>query len=838
MKQILTILNSAPGLYLNITYAIVIVILILILLAIILRILRKNNIIPHSLKMVTLLISVPKEVKPVTEEARKEEKEMISVAETMFANLYAIESAVGKLHQFIYGQEYISFEIVSINGEIKFYAATSRKLKQYVEKVVHSQFPKALISEEGEYNIFKPKSKVKGAMLTLEKPNYLPIKTYQTIESDPLNAITNALSKLDEKKEGAAIQYIIRPAGKKWMKKGPHIAQKMQQGKSYKEASSGMIAQLFRKSDKSKGVLETAFMPQQQQAQQPEQQRMLSPMEQEMVKALEMKSNKLGFETNIRIITSSDSEINAQAHLDNITGAYTQYTDPMMNKFKINKKINIQKIISGFIFRIFDERKKSILNTEELASQYHPPTKFTETPNIHWLLSRDAPSPPNTPKQGLLLGKNTYRGIETKINMKEADRRRHTYIIGQTGTGKSVFLQNMIIQDIKNNKGVCVIDPHGDLVDGVLPHIPKERIEDVVLFEPFDISRPLGLNMLEYKNEEQKDFTVQEMIQIFYKLFPPEMIGPMFEHNMRNVMLTLMSDKETPGTLAEIPRMFTDEEYQKEWVKKLKDPVVRAFWEKEMAKTSDFHKSEMLGYLISKVGRFVENEMMRNIIGQNHSSFDLRKIMDEEKILLVNLSKGKVGEVNSSLLGLIIVSKIQMAAYARADTPEEERKDFYLYVDEFQNFATDSFAAILSEARKYKLNLIIAHQYIAQLEEKIRDAVLGNVGTFISFRIGVEDAELVAKELEPIFNENDVINIERFHAYLRLMIDSAKSKSFTMATYPPPQGANEKIANAVRELSRLKYGRDKTVVEKEIMERAQLGSAEKSAADIGSEKSL
>jgi type IV secretory pathway TraG/TraD family ATPase VirD4 len=382
----------------------------------------------------------------------------------------------------------------------------------------------------------------------------------------------------------------------------------------------------------------------------------------------------------------------------------------------------------------------------------------------------------------------------------------------------------MIIQDVQAGKGLCVVDPHGDLVEGVLPHVPKERADDIVLFEPFDLDRPMGLNMLEFKSEDQKDFAVQEMINIFYKLFPPEMIGPMFEHNMRNVMLTLMADQKNPGTIAEIPRMFTDQDYQKKWVAKLKDPVVRSFWENEMAKTSDFHKSEMLGYLISKVGRFVENEMMRNIMGQSHSAFDLRDIMDNEKVLLVNLSKGKTGEVNSELLGLIIVSKIQMAAMARADMPEEERKDFYLYVDEFQNFATDSFASILAEARKYRLNLIVAHQYVTQLEENIRDAVFGNVGSFFTFRIGVEDAEIIAKEFDPVFSETDVINIERFHTYLRLMTNSQKSNPFTMATYPPYEGGSEEIAQAVKQLSRLKFGRDRKVVETEIMSRAQLGA--------------
>jgi len=838
-NQIENITSSINESYLGIIFITAVFLVGILLIISLLKIMRKRNIIPHSLNMITLLISVPREVKQVTEEAKKEEKEMISIAETMFANIYSIETASNGLMSGLYGKEYVSFEIVAINGEIRFYVSTPKRLQDYIEKTIHSQYPKAYISEEGEYNVFKPKSQVRGVMLVTEKQNYLPFKTYQTIEADPLNAITNALSKLDEKTEGAAIQYLIRPAGKKWMKKGPHIAREMQRGKTYEYASASLLGKLFKRKEEGKSsVLEQAVMPGTAEQQMSGGMPMLSPMIQEQIKALEVKSSKLGFETNIRIISSSDLDTKAEANLRNIVGAFTEYTDPNLNKF-VEKKLNVQKLIQAFIFRTFDEKRKSILNTEELASIFHLPTKFAETPNIHWLLARDAPAPHNVPKEGLLLGKNTFRGIETPIRIKDDDRRRHMYIIGQTGVGKSNFLQNMIVQDIKDGKGLCVVDPHGDLVESVLPFIPKERVDDIILFEPFDVNRPMGLNMLEFKTEDQKDFAVQEMMQIFYKLFPPEMIGPMFEHQMRNVMLTLMADKENPGTLAEIPRMFTDNEYAKEWIEKLKDPVVKAFWEKEMAKTSDFHKSEMLGYLISKVGRFVENEMMRNIIGQSHSSFDLRKIMDEGKVLLVNLSKGKIGETNSSLLGLIIVSKIQMAAYSRADIPESERKDFYLYVDEFQNFATDSFASILSEARKYRLNLIVAHQYVKQLEEKIRDAVFGNVGTFTAFRVGVEDAEIVAKELEPVFTENDVINVEKFHAYLRLMIDSAKSKAFTMATYPPAEGANEKIANAVRELSRLQYGRSKSLVEGEIMERAQIGIAEKKALEVaGGEKTL
>jgi type IV secretory pathway TraG/TraD family ATPase VirD4 len=399
----------------------------------------------------------------------------------------------------------------------------------------------------------------------------------------------------------------------------------------------------------------------------------------------------------------------------------------------------------------------------------------------------------------------------------------------------------MVIQDIQNGEGVAVVDPHGDFVEHVLANIPKERVDDVIVFDPSDADRPIGLNMLEAKDEAQKDFAVQEMIAIFYKLFPPEMIGPMFEHNMRNVMLTLMADIKNPGTIAEIPRMFTDPDFQKVWLAKLKDPVVRAFWEKEMAKTSDFHKSEMLGYLISKVGRFVENEMMRNIIGQTHSGFDVREIMDKKKILLVNLAKGRTGEVNANLLGLIIVSKLQMAALGRADLPEEQRHDFYLYIDEFQNFITDSIATILSEARKYRLCLNIAHQYVSQLvqgqDTKIRDAVFGNAGTMIAFRIGVDDAETMAKEFAPVFNEYDVINVEKYTAYIKLLIDNTASKAFNMQTIPPRKGDLE-MAQAIKQLSRLKYGRDRRVVEAEIMERTALGMPERTAGPLYGERGL
>jgi type IV secretory pathway TraG/TraD family ATPase VirD4 len=380
-------------------------------------------------------------------------------------------------------------------------------------------------------------------------------------------------------------------------------------------------------------------------------------------------------------------------------------------------------------------------------------------------------------------------------------------------------MEGMINQDIANGHGVAVVDPHGELVEHILANIPKERAEDVVLFEPFDLERPCGLNMLEYDSPEQKDFAVQEMIAIFYKLFPPEIIGPMFEHYMRNAMLALMADKDNPGTLVEIPKMFTDPQFLQERIKKVSDPIVRNFWLKEWQQTTGSTRSDMLGYVVSKVGRFIENEMMRNIIGQSRSGFDLSKIMDEKKIFLANLSKGLTGEVNSSLLGLILVSKIQMAAMRRARVPEEQRTDFYLYIDEFQNFTTDSIATILSEARKYKLNLIIAHQYMPQLKQEIRDAVLGNVGTIGAFRIGAEDAENLEKQFEPGFSRFDLVNLDNFTMIIKMMLSNKISTPFKMQTLPPPKGRSE-IIDPIKKIAKIKYSKSKSVVEQEISQRS------------------
>ena len=800
---------------------------------------RKKTWAPRILNSVFLEVSIPKENSDPESEPQKEEKDMIGIAEQFFAT---IGTTAGRdLAHFLGINEYMSFEIAAHSKKISFYINVPKRLQSLVEKQLHAQYPKAQIETIKPYNIFSAKSFVAAAELTLQKNYSFPLRTYKAIETDPLNALTNSLSKLSQE-EGAVIQILISPAAHHWQSKPHRYALQIQQGRNPDVVTSSTSMKILNGTFRIMGqALDQVFSTKNKSNQQTSgymdhsgmnKPLQLTPMQQDMIKKFEEKASKAGFKFNLRVVCSSSDQPAADSNLHNILASFMQYSMPPFNGFKVIRK-KPQQIMTDYIFRVF-RNTRAILNTEELASIWHLPTRFIETPNIKWLNAKKAPAPVNTPTTGVLLGKNIYRGIETKIFLERDDRRRHQYIIGRTGTGKTELLKNMAIQDIRNNEGLCVVDPHGDLVEDVLQYIPKERADDVILFEPFDMDRPLGLNMLEVKGPEQKDFAVQEMIAIFMKLFPPEMIGPMFEHNMRNVMLTLMEDKLYPGTIADIPRMFTDTDFQKYKVSKVRDPIVRSFWEKEMAKTSDFHKSEMLGYLISKVGRFVENEMMRNIIGQPQSAFDFRKIMDEGKILLINLSKGKTGEVNAKLLGLIIVSKLQMAALSRADTPEENRKDYYLYVDEFQNFVTDSFATILSEARKYRLNLIMAHQFISQLavekegssalDTSMKDAVFGNTGTMVCFRIGVEDSETIAKEFAPVFNEFDVINIDRYNAYVKLMIKGTASRPFNMETYSKPPGANPDVAKIIRNLSRLKFGRARSEVEAEILERTKLGS--------------
>ena len=469
-----------------------------------------------------------------------------------------------------------------------------------------------------------------------------------------------------------------------------------------------------------------------------------------------------------------------------------------------------------------------ILTPDELASIFHfPTTRYNYTPVIKWMDYKVLPMPNDIVDDGVLLGYNVYRGDKNEVRFGRKDRRRHHYIIGQTGTGKSAYISYLARQDIWNGDGVCVVDPHGDLIEDILQYIPKERAKDVIVFDPADMERPMGLNMLEAKTPEQQDMASSQATEIFIKIFGDEIFGPRIQHYFRNACLTLMEDPDEGATLLDVPRIFVDEEFMRYKVAKVKNPVVKSFWDNEYANTGDRERQEMIPYFSSKFGPFITNSIMRNTIGQSKSAFDVRDVMDNKKILLINLSKGKLGTLNTQLLGLVIVAQIQMAAMSRTDTPEDERKDFYLYVDEFQNFATDTFSSILSEARKYRLNLIMAHQYINQLivskygsqSSDIKDAVFGNVGTLQSFKVGADDAEYLAKEYAPVLTEQDIIGISNYKAYIKLNVRNATSRPFSLETIWDTSRASKKVREIVKKYSRMKYGRKKLFVEQEISAR-------------------
>ncbi|PIS07644.1 hypothetical protein COT78_03015 [Candidatus Berkelbacteria bacterium CG10_big_fil_rev_8_21_14_0_10_43_13] len=772
-------------------------------------------------------IIVPKERHAEEDDSRKNFQEMLGVIEPFYANLSALydNSIASKTTA---RQPHISLEIIAREGTISFYVGCSKKISGVVLKGIQSQYPHAEIMEDHDFSIFPDKPlQIDMVNLKLIKRHLFPIKTYKNLEEDPLNAISNSLSKLSVD-QLAAIQILIRPTSGMWRLPVERAAFDIQHGKSrisYSASPLVRVGESFYNFIGSAGQTATGKGEESHtEFYDPKNPMKVTPMQEAQIKLLGEKAAKIGFECQIRVACVAETKELAKQLSHHIAGSFTQFNSPDSNGFATKEPQRQSEEIANYIYRIYGRGPRFVLNTEELASIYHLPNRFVDTPNIVWLLAKREAPPANIPKEGTVIGKAIYRGTEQMIRIKEADRLRHLYQIGKTGVGKTVMFQNMIRQDIEEGKGVCYLDPNGDAAEWILNHIPKERAEDVVYFNPSDRERPFGLNMLEWKTPEQRDFLVQETIQIFYKLFDPNqtgMVGPQFEHWMRNASLTLMSHPEG-GTIIDIPRLFTDPEYEKSRVKYVTDPVVKSFWEKQMAKTADFHKSEMLNYFTSKFGRFMTNDMMRNILGQTKSSFDFRDIMDNKKILICNLSKGLIGEINAFLLGMIIVSKIAMGAFSRQDIAESERIPFFLYVDEFQNFVTDVFATILSESRKYKLSLNITNQYIEQLDEKIRAAVIGNAGTLVSFRMGAADAEFFVKEFEPLKAE-DLTTIDKYNFYIKMLIDGAPTKPFNgVSIWPEDFEGNPKLGKAIAELSRMKYGKAREQIEAEILERSQV----------------
>jgi hypothetical protein len=793
-----------------------------------------------SRKLVSMKVILPRSDTKLDQEKRTEKdfKEKIAVMEQLYRALWEVRNLDfwQMLHFWITRDIRISFEMYVEKGLLTFFVVTHPKLVSIVEKQITAFYPDAEVTLESTPEVRPKGFRLVGYYLKFQKFYSHPLRTYDLMQDDPLNGIANVLSKM-EKDEVAAVQIVLTPAiRKRYNAMAKRNASSGFKGKKHSTFASIPILGFFlsgfsefatgKKTNAPGASGGDSFV------------RMVQP-EEDLYKRMAEKGGMSFYHASIRIMASSKKPERALDMTNNIQVAFNAFKDLYGNVLQ-NKRMIIGFLphaINGRIIRwLWKHRVNTYMHSEcmlvekELAGLFHfPDSRYNKIPIIQWIGYRVLPPPPDAPSEGVLLGINRYRAVDTPIRFRGGDRTRHHYIIGKSGCGKSSLISWMSRQDIKNGEGLCIVDPHGDLIEDALAHTPKERAKDIILFDPADSARPMGLNLLEAKSPEEKDRASLDAMEIFIKLFGNEIFGPRIQHYFRNGCLTLMDDEEEGATLIDVPRLFVDEEFQKYKVAKCKNAVVRSFWEHEIAKTGAREKEEMIPYFSSKFGPFITNTTMRNIIGQPKSAFNIREIMDTGKVLLVNLSKGKIGDINAQLLGLIFVNKVNMAAMSRADIPRPQRRRFYLYVDEFQNFVTDAFATILSEARKYELGLIMAHQYIGQLvgkteaygqaSSKMRDAVFGNVGTIMSFKIGAEDAEYMAKEMAPVVSDQDVIGIPNFSCYCKLNINNVTSRPFSLQTIYDESARNEKLAGLIKEYSRMKYGRKREFVDQEIEDR-------------------
>lgn len=773
-----------------------------------------------SLELVLYAILVPPEHK-TRDGTHNDLKEIISVMEQFYAGMVSHDEI--RTFGFLTDRPSFALEIAlpSVGEEITFYVAVPRTGSRVFEKKVNALFPNIKVERVRDYNMFNAEGVTLGAELRLARAPFFPLRTYQHLEADPLEVITAAFSKLKKEGEGAALQLVVCPASSAWQQKGKEAARFLRKGKSVREIEKGASWQ-----GAAAGAARDIVMgPGAKKPQEEKTATSREPFDEDLAHALDEKASRAGFDVNIRLLASAPTHAEAADILQSLEDAFLQFTNPQANSFVVSKRSRkaLEELAWRFSFRLFDAPSAVYMSTEELTSVYHFPTGLSSAPKVKSLKAREAPPPSRLPEEGTIVGENIFRGERAVIRIKRDDRRRHMYVIGQTGTGKTNFMKSMAHQDIVSGEGICFIDPHGETVEEILGLIPHERAEDVIYFNPGDVARPMGLNMLEYDPQypEQKTFVVNELFSIFQKLYGavPESMGPIFEQYFRNSTLLVMDDPASGNTLLEIERVLADKAFRDYKLSKSRNIVVRTFWEDVAEKAGgEAALQNIVPYITSKFDIFLANEIMRPIIAQETSAFHFRDVMDQKKILLVNLSKGRLGDINSHLLGLIIVGKILMAALSRGDTPQGERSDFYLYIDEFQNVTTKSIEVILSEARKYRLNLTIAHQFIGQLEEGIRKAVFGNVGSLAAFRVGAEDGEFLEQQFAPVFSAHDLLNIDNYNAYVKLLMDGQTSRPFNIRTFAAPDGASER-ARAIKELSSMKYGRPREDVEKEIEKR-------------------
>lgn len=747
-------------------------------------------------------------------------------AEQMLAALHGILRSRRELRLSGTLQEHISLEIAAIGQRIRFFIWTPKHLQAFVEGQIYAQYPTVQIYEQLEdyANRRMPQTVIYSTEVKLVDNETLPIKTFPSFEVDPLAAITATLAKLDKEDEEMWIQILGRPIADEWHKRGERAVKRIQGGGGLRGPSAGnllgyaaeAVAALARP---PATTAEGKTAP------------TISERDKSRISAIQEKGNKLGYQVKIRFLYAGHDQHTARLRMQALVGAFKQFNSTNLNGFEANAASFNREKQREFKTRHFVD-KGFILNIEELASLFHLPHTTVETPNIVWATVKTAEPPPNVPvlvkgqeDQISLFGITNFRGDNTVFGMHRPDRGRHMYILGQTGTGKSGSLELLTISDIYYDKGFAVIDPHGDYAQHILSYIPKRRVKDVVYFNPADTQHPIGFNPLEITDKTLKGHISSELVGVLKRLFA-ESWGPRLEYILRYTLLALLDYPN--ATMLDVTRMLTDKKFRANVVTYIDDPVVKNFWVTEFAAWNDKFASEAVAPVLNKVGAFTANPMIRNIIGQPKSTFNIRKIMDEGKILIVNLSRGLMGEDNAGILGAMMVTKIQLAAMGRADMPEAARTPFYLYVDEFQNFATDSFAVILSEARKYGLNLTVANQYISQMSQPVRDAVFGNVGTIVSFRVSPDDAPFLTKYFEPQFEASDLIQLHNRHFMISMSIAGEKAPPFSAKTLNLPE-AHQDNTDEIIQLTQTHYSGDLASVEA-IIRQNTVGSESIAAA--------
>ncbi|MEX0912893.1 MAG: DUF87 domain-containing protein, partial [Candidatus Paceibacterota bacterium] len=757
---------------------------------------------------------------PEASESQKEKTmtEVVSSMEQFYAGMASVAEE-GK------SRSWFTIELAnsSRSSDFIFYVSVPTEFSRLLERQLNAILHDAqIIRRTDDYNIFNENGVASAAYAKLSKESLYPLRTYEDFDLDPLNVLIGSFAKIDRDGEGAAVQLLIGPRQDDYARKGAEVIESIKKGEKVSSALNEMERGIAGKVIKEAfGVFKTSEQAEKEKEQKVER---AGQVNQEGLDDFRQKLKKPLMVASLRVVTSAATEAEAGAILNDICSSFNQLENAKGNRFDWEKPHGTRQatLLKDFSLRQWNDSEKMILNLAELTSVMHfPSTTLSKmAPQLRQIKAVDAPAPANLPDEGTLLGVNKFRGTEKEVRITVEDRLRHFYIIGQTGTGKTTLMKNMIAQDIADGHGVCFIDPHGTDINDVLGSVPESRRDDVIYFDPSRQDRVMGLNMLEFDpaHPEQKTFVVNELFSIFQKLYGgvPESMGPMFEQYFRNATLLVLEDPESGSTLLDITRVLADENFRREKLSKARNPVVTQFWNDIATKAGGEASLEnIVPYITSKFDIFTANDFMRPIIGQQESAFNFRQLMDEKKILLVNLSKGRLGEINANLIGMIIVGKILMAALSRVDDIRGDYPPFFLHMDEFQNITTDSISAILSEARKYKLSLTMAHQFIAQLDEKIRDSVFGNVGSMAAFRVGPEDAEFLEKQFAPVFSAKDLMNIDNRQAYLRVLAGGTPQKPFNIATLPPKE-RNTEQTQALIEHSYQRYAKPRRKVEMEI----------------------